>query len=358
MWRYIIIFAAAAAALIVALMMMMTTTNARASRKNPRRQTRATMAPATPGDWMSFLELADAYRKGSFGEYAPDPATATIMYRLATRASDPEIASAATLRLLECTTTPVPREDARGTRPSVTYAEMAMRDAPDVPDVPDALPEPPLSYEPPLSSAAAAAAAAARASEKLAKRTLVTNDPQNVHDHALLASMRRRISGLDDDDASDTNAGSAYERVVDLVLTRESERAFRMLDSLSDQPHSSLGISEREALELVWPAVVRLGAEDILVSQLESGVERGHVVCSTGKIARILGTLDGLDPEVMRPMWAVREEIRGLAVQTRDSGGGKSAFLERVFSEYVDGLGMDATIVKKMTDDFSCGFDH
>jgi hypothetical protein len=295
------------------------------------------MTYVAPGDWTAYLELADAYRKGSFGELAPDPATAVAMYKLATHASDPVISSAATLRLLECTTTPGPREDVRGTRPNTAYADAAMRETPV-----------------PAAAATAAAATAAAAAAAVPAKTLVTNDPQNVHDHAIVASMRQILSS-----APPRPSESAYEHVVDLVLTRGSEDAFRTVDSLSSETHSALGISEREALDVVWPEVVRLGAEDILVSQLESGVEHGKVVCSTGKIARILGTLDGLVADrQLRPLWAVREELRGLAIQTRDSGDGKSRFLERAFSEYVDGLGMDATIITKLAGEFSCGFDE
>ena len=51
----------------------------------------------------------------------------------------------------------------------------------------------------------------------------------------------------------------------------------------------------------------------VLKENIESGVESGYVVCSTGKIMRMLSTLEVLDAkaEIMRPEWAIKEEIGG-----------------------------------------------
>jgi hypothetical protein len=50
--------------------------------------------------------------------------------------------------------------------------------------------------------------------------------------------------------------------------------------------------------------------KETLVKQMASGVEDGTLVCSTGKISRLIGTLDGIERDghiEARPMWTVRE---------------------------------------------------
>jgi hypothetical protein len=45
---------------------------------------------------------------------------------------------------------------------------------------------------------------------------------------------------------------------------------------------------------------------------MASGVEDGTLVCSTGKISRLIGTLDGIGRDghkEARPMWAVRMKL-------------------------------------------------
>jgi hypothetical protein len=58
--------------------------------------------------------------------------------------------------------------------------------------------------------------------------------------------------------------------------------------------------------------------KETLVKQMASGVEDGTLVCSTGKISRLIGTLDGIGRDghiEARPMWTVRDEIARLAAK-------------------------------------------
>ena len=92
--------------------------------------------------------------------------------------------------------------------------------------------------------------------------------------------------------------------------------------------HEAFGCSEQDALKATWTKIqaetdddVRNNLVETLGKQLASGVEHGHVVCSTGKIARIIGTFDGSGlpgMETTRPLWAVKEEIATLAAKVRD----------------------------------------
>jgi hypothetical protein len=162
----------------------------------------------------------------------------------------------------------------------------------------------------------------------------------------------------------------SYEKIVDYVLTSDASEsvksdALAVLDTLSNQTHSTLETSEREALDKIWNAIdgfedsKKSDARQILVGQLASGVEDGAVVCSTGKIARIVGTLDGLTPDVpvIKPTWALREEIGTLAAKIRDADGDARAFKNEATRVYVDDLGMKPEIVDAIVDEYSVGFE-
>jgi len=89
--------------------------------------------------------------------------------------------------------------------------------------------------------------------------------------------------------------------------------------------HSRLKIAESDLLNLV---VNRINKHDNpkdlsnnLVSSLTSGVEKGFVVCGTGRMMRVLGSLDRMDKDnlvELKPSWAIKEEISNVINKIRD----------------------------------------
>jgi hypothetical protein len=76
--------------------------------------------------------------------------------------------------------------------------------------------------------------------------------------------------------------------------------ALEMLASLKDS-ETSIGVSQVSALSKVWKEILNIddvtkqkNVKETLVKQMASGVEDGTLVCSTGKISRLIGTLDGI----------------------------------------------------------------
>lgn len=149
--------------------------------------------------------------------------------------------------------------------------------------------------------------------------------------------------------------------------------AVHVLDTISKRAHSTLRESEHDALCRVWariqsmPPEPRAGAVETLALQLASAIERGHVVCSTGKIARIVGTLDGLtDDATLAPLWAVREEMMRLAASIRarhetpdDPQNAQKmidALTREATAQYVDTLGMHPDIVRGLLEEVQLGF--
>jgi hypothetical protein len=197
------------------------------------------------------------------------------------------------------------------------------------------------------------------------------SDPQNVHDSCVAAATRAMVrdmadaSGTSKDDAKDT----ARRIILDSQLSaEEKQQALDVVDNLTSSTHSRIGHSEVRALDLVLGRISQIthqplqdNLRETLVKQLAGCVERGHVVCSSGKISRIVATLDGADLSGVHspvPMWMVREEIGSKAAQMRDtaedSDTTKTRFQQWVRDTYRATLGDD--IVQPLVDEFLLGF--
>ena len=221
----------------------------------------------------------------------------------------------------------------------------------------------------------------------------VIEDNQNVHDHTIARTTRHNLASIVDSlKPGERVAGAeSVRQVTDFMLTSDSwdakakEDALDVVDSLNDAPNESAGVSQLGALSAVWSAIYRISCpekrknvRETLVDQLISAKERGSVVCSTGRIARIAGALDGVEETDLgvdvvraRPMWVVRDEIATLASRVRDefsargSGGaanegdveGTSAaaaeFAKRARAEYVDRLKFSENVMDPVIREFA-----
>lgn len=228
------------------------------------------------------------------------------------------------------------------------------------------------------------------------------HDAQNVHDHGIASVTDHNLKRLVQDFQSGLSGGegdqmeqqnkSDREKIQEKqrevqkkneearrgilscgeLSAQQKESALSVLNSLSTNKHSTYGTSEREALASVWDKVqsspdpqIRDNLTETLAKQLASGIEWGSTVCSSGKIARIVSTLDGVSNEsAPRPMWAVREEIGSLAGKIRDEteerniseDEQKGLFAQRVRDEYVNNLGMSSKIIEPIIEEYSYGF--
>jgi hypothetical protein len=131
---------------------------------------------------------------------------------------------------------------------------------------------------------------------------------QNVHEHTVAAATRVEIDQL----------LRKHGHIQLLPALEAKGNARKVYESLSDQKHSAFGISEQEALALVHAEidmhVNRENLQETLMLRLQDCIESGKLVCSTGKIVRIVSVLQGdEDATRMRPIWAVKEEIAALA---------------------------------------------
>ena len=97
----------------------------------------------------------------------------------------------------------------------------------------------------------------------------------------------------------------------------KNANALKVLESVSTygEELTSLGITELEALNLVWHRID--GDEDKinnLIDELASGVEHDKVVCTMGRLSRIVNSLNGVDKIVfITHTNTIRKEIMDAA---------------------------------------------
>lgn len=298
-------------------------------------------------DWNHALAVAERYRGGAYeSRQLPDTVLAARLFdAIAQRAPDPRVASLARAKRVESEQVVIPLEDRRGAQPippdeaDLLLVKIAVIRPPA---------RPPVAEGPPI----------------------VIGGAQNVHDHGVVSSTAHNLNTLTaTQHLTPDSVPDVREPVRHAILSSEDldarakEDAIRVLDTISDRPHSNTAMrSELEALRLVWnrsreaPAVKGLLLRQLADSVVEPG---GGVVCSTGKIARIVSALDGAeDPSwtPAKPMWAVREELATLAAKSRDEGQDADGFVRRAFDLYVQELGMSEAIVAPLIQDMVQGF--
>ncbi len=220
------------------------------------------------------------------------------------------------------------------------------------------------------------------------------SDSQNVHDHSVVRTMKHNIRALKEEDDTNTNSEDIKNQVRYTILEQdlseeEKYNALQVLDNLSTNKHSVFDTSESDVLKLVWDKIsaskdteTQKNLKEMLTKQLASGLENGYVVCSTGKIGRLMGTFDGVlkddKLEDSRPMWAVKEEIANMAANIRkrtldgmsesqrnlyETGGDKEVeqrmikeFETSVKEEYVKKLGMSSNVIEPIVQTYAEGF--
>ena len=371
-------------------------------------------APPSAPPWGHLLAVGDVYRRGAFPRYRPDPAMAERLYATAARCPDGEVAGLGQARFIEARVEPLAEEDAAGAAlprgPGEELHAAASRalaatpysayGKPGVPKRRAAAPREPLNALSTLFLGddddadadatddmllAALASGAAAAEPPPARRRPPPGhdaykvDPQNVHDHGVSAVTGRNLRRLVQEEERRRDGDAAT--LQDLQALVESHPALdaatvrgalATLHGLSPEPHSVHGLSEREAAGLVLRRVLALGDAPLqanLVETLGRQLAEARDVCSTGKIARLVSVLDGVEDgagapvlEAARPMWAVREELASLAAKVRDADPDappealRARFEQQARELYVGQLGMSGEVVGPLVELYSEGF--
>jgi hypothetical protein len=389
-------------------------------------------------DWAELVLIGDMYAKGSFPVYSPDENTALRIYSIVSKCPDALISSSAMSKYIDTRMNPLSLEDRMGipfpkdislsliksaedrikrvplsefmgsssriiksnteNRRLInrTHQERTIRHTnPVVLGTPILGPNHPIALE----------------LDQIVPRDIPVNidqvprqqfqlDVQNVHDHAVNASVTNNIRSL----IAENGNTATYDR-VELIeevmgkvkearLSKQNEKkAYRVLVTLVPDMISSIGCSQIDVLYAVFNKIksiddknVRKNLFESLAKNLSSGVERGHVVCSSGRIGRLITTLDGIDQvhlgstaiQKAVSMDTVRNEIGILASKIREDVIRESSNEERdnyelsdtsrlttvmkdrfnreVKKTYIDGLKLQSEIIAPISELYGSAF--
>lgn len=321
-------------------------------------------------NWDKLLAIADIYHKGAFPRFVPNNHIASRLYEtLATKCPILEVANLARVKHAEMS---IETMEETGTELPPHYGEEVL-------DVATNYKEPTTKslwslHKPPPPK----------------PQTTFKSDSQNVHDHSVLSIIKNNISAYKNTPGfikvSDCRDEVRYAILMSSATHDEKYNAAKVLDSITKQKNPRFGESELDVLNVVWARIAatpseekRSSLKDMLTKQLASSIENGFVVCSSGKISRIMGTFDGIDDQPpTRPTWALNEEISRIAAQVRDKHLGRltraqrvaydngaaedvsvnmtNEFRDMVIAEYKEKLGMEQAILNPIIESYMCGF--
>ena len=297
-------------------------------------------------DWTVPLRLAGVYERGSYPAFSSDQETARTLYMaVATMASDPVVAAHARTKVVIALD---PGDEAGKRLPPDPATRMfkAMKRV----------------------SEMERAYAVERVEDPIAffamEPTVVYEDAQNVHDHGVVASLRKAATTVEDTGTKNAVCQEVIDAIAesmpDLDETIRADAIAFVADHVDDTPVASIGTSTAAALCATWKKIGdiedperRANAAETLARQMADGYERGNPVCATGRVARILGALDGVtDSSVIRPTWAVREEMASMAAKYSNEGLGGEAFEKMAMKTYVQDLGMIEEVVRPIVEEY------
>lgn len=161
----------------------------------------------------------------------------------------------------------------------------------------------------------------------------IKDDPQNVHDTTVLRSMKKSLNKLNVDLREKGIAiNNSYTDIMSFLKNKpqndKTKNAIKALEEIKKNEivNSSLDIKEIDALNTVYSRINSYSDQDLrnnvkenLYDELSSMVEYDNVVCSTGRITRIIDTLNGYDESVVvKPMYVIREEMLSKGASIRN----------------------------------------
>lgn len=342
--------------------------------------------------WLT--DLGDAYARGCYPMYAPHRTAALNCYRVAAMAPYPLTAATAMSKLVQMQQYPLQTVDIAMNAPALP-ADIAHACYAHCQNIVDHVQrqrkrqqqeqEQQTRHTTPMHGHEVTAQIAVEQAAPLYAHRV---DLQNVHDSAVVAGVTttlrnlQRSSGRRDSISTTQQVRESIQFSAD-ITPAELQAADRVLTSLNDARHGTFGASETEALDLVWNKVQSIDDPDLrsnlieqLGKQLATGVERDNVVCSTGRIARIVSVLDTVENQApIRSLETVKEELSTLAakirsdhlataepqqIQNYNEGTStaladrmKSNFQDAAIKTYVDDLNMHAAVLQPIIDAYA-----
>ena len=204
-----------------------------------------------------------------------------------------------------------------------------------------------------------------------ATRRNVRSDSQNVHNLSVPNAVHRSLNAIVSLNVSiplrtfQDTFQSYRDDLNGSDLDEETKsRAVQVVRSFSNSPHSRFQMSEQEVFIHVYERIDNSRDKDSLVNlltqNLASGVEYDTIVCSTGKITRMVSTFDVVDDEIpdLKPDWVLREEISAIAAKTREDVLNESSPREREDYETDSNSELSETMQNRFIEEITKRYVH
>lgn len=143
-------------------------------------------------------------------------------------------------------------------------------------------------------------------------------DLQNSHDHGVVSTARTTLAGLQGSDTTTTNVVSVIQQyistAVDPLISNETKAmALHALESFTEHPSTQFdGLSEVQVLSRVWDH--DKDKHDLVIHALANMLEDGQTICHTGKMVRLLDTVQPL-----LSLDYIRQDLQHEASRIRDN---------------------------------------
>lgn len=164
---------------------------------------------------------------------------------------------------------------------------------------------------------------------------MILNDSQNVHNHSVQNISKTIIDSIDYNNNGfgsknfDENSLLFLNELkkYDDISPTERQNILQVLNSLSDNIHSKYQKSEKDVFNMSFNRIMsKTESEEkknltiMFAQNIASAVEYDIVVCSTGKITRMLSSFDVIDTELpdLKPDWIIKEEIANKSSKIRE----------------------------------------
>ena len=333
--------------------------------------------------WDNLIAVGDIYRKGAYPRFKCNKEMATECYKIAAMCPDGKIAGIAQIKYIEINNEHILNIDNKGADlpeyygiQICNYAKELIANTPynlfnrPKNNLIRAEPEQPtpITFNNLIGDIGVNTVAIFTRPTRNLNHAVYKNDMQNVHDHGVSQITRKNLDYLKTS-YTDKN-DNTKEDVIDHILSHPQlsskikGNSLLVLDNLTNKErHSTFNVTEKEALELVWNKLNKETDKDkknnlieILAKQLDSSVENGHIVCSSGKISRIIGTLDGIDENITtsKPIWAIKDEIATLAgkIMNGHHNNPKETFQNEVNKIYINELKLEPNIINPIIEEY------
>jgi len=310
-------------------------------------------------DPLILVSLGDMWRKGAYPRLESDNSNALKYYELAAISADKQVREIATAKYIEASLDGIPENDDAG---------MQLYDI-NFDAIVETVNEAPIIREEPI----------------IRDDPIFLDDKQNVHDHYMNKITQRNIDKLKElhtnSQPSKENLKDALYKDDDLSIEQKA-LIITAIDNFNDHDEQ-FGCSEEESLNLTYQHILNHENRDDLLHnlflQLHDCYENGFMVCTTGKISRVVSIIGDLDDfDHARNIYYIKDELERLAHKTREqylnnltqeqrdsynlgeddqiTENIKAAYINTIKEEYCTKLGVDYAIISPHVEANMLGF--